>query len=770
MNLAITEAEPKLLDLALEFTQRHQSSTGMTKAKREVYLLRGLFPGTLLRPMKSDLIAGRVAHPLVGISNEAFPENDTSDTVGYYYDKHRVERIASSLRLEGTEMGRSVAAMTRYWTRECSYRAITDEMDGPMRMALPSRKFPSESAAAHRLYRIASHSVDYAPLIEMGIPAFRASLQKSLSPEVGAVSRDFLEAGIDYLDLFDAVMAEYAESVAVLAAAATDLRRRSELNRIASALGALRVGKPSSFFEAVQLIHLYLACGYHCNALGRLDDSLGPLLKADLEASRLTEEEAVRILVSCWRLWDEHFVNSRLTIGGEGRKNPQAADVFCRVALEATRQYFLVPGLREIRRPARQVVLCPQVAFRFSNQTPPDLMEQAYDVIGSGTTFPILYNDEVNIPAVARAFRVSREEAAQYTFFSCGEYLLHNASIGTPSAIVNLPKILELALHDGVDPNTGKRIGPKQSKGVRFENFEDVWDAYALQAEFTTHQCARFQKLVFDVLADQLSFVAMSLLLPSCRERGMGMLDGGCENLGGTFETYGNITAADSLYAIKRVVFEEGMISMDELTQMLDSDFAGTPQWRDSLLNLPKFGNNKEPVDAMAQRVNAHISLFTRSQAALVGLDHYLVVAINNGANVLLGRHVRATADGRNAGQPVSNGHTPSAGRDTSGLPALLQSILKLSPDYHAGAVHNLRFSRSSLKQHRAKVLALLATYFEGGGTQCMITVTSREELLDALEHPESYGHLLVRVGGYSARFIDLPEDIQMELVNRNAY
>lgn len=770
MKIKNSEVEIELLDLAVTFTRRHKETDNLPKSQREVELLGTLIPGTLLGPEDTDLLAGRVAYPIAGFSNQRYPEGGCGDVVGYYFDRHKAERIVREHGLEDTAYDKKVREMIVYWGQQASYRNITDRMDEPMRMALPTRRFWDKSSVCHRLYRIASPSVDYAPLLNLGLPAFRQQLSAQLKMEQHSVAPvpkriDFLQAGITYLDLFDEILGSYAAEFADLAAREDNLSRRSELNRIAVALGQLRKGAPQTFFEAVQIINAYLITGYTCNAFGRLDDSLGGFLVRDLENAILTEDEAVQILLSWWRILGEHYGNSRLTIGGRGRVNPDSADVFCRIALEATKQFYTRPSARR-----RVHVMCPQVAFRISSQTPESLRQQAMDTIAAGTTFPSLYSDEANIPSIANAFRIEEEEAAQYTFFDCGEYIIHNRSIGTPSTIINLPKALEVALHDGVDPKTGLRLGPPNPTGTTFADRDSVWQAYCFQTEFALGQCARFHKLVFDVLAEECSFMAISLMMPDCRRHGLSLLDGGCERLGGTIETYGNITTADSLFAIEQAVFENRWLTVEELIKMQDSDFATAPDMRQRLLALPKFGNDEEPVDAMAEKVNQHLCQFTRDQADLVGLHHFLVVVINNGANVTVGHHVLATADGRENDKPVSNGHTPTAGRDTQGVTALLNSILKLSSKHHAGAVHNLRFTRRTINRHRRQVDAMLDSFFKRGGTQCMITITSREELLDALKHPEHYSHLLVRVGGYSARFIDLPDDMKVEIVNRNAY
>ncbi len=768
MNTKSAEFERDLLDLAVRFTQKYIETESLNKTAREVACLSVGFTEVLMGPESTDLLAGRRAVPIAGFINCMYPEGDQSDAVGYYYDHKRASRVVREHRLEGTNIAQQIEEISQFWKDNTSYRLINDAMDEPMRMALPTRKFQTDSAVSHRLGRIASPSMDYTPLLELGVPGFRSQLVERLK-EADEAGKEFLQGGIDYLDLFMKAIEAYHEEFSRLAAAETTLKRRGELNRVAQAMEVLQERAPKTFFEAVQLVQLYNICGFFCDSLGRLDDLYGPYLVRDLEAGLLDEEEAVCILVSLWQLNDESFVNTRITVGGDGRQHPDEADVFCRVALEATKRYF-TEGAREIRAPGPQYSLSPQLSLRLTEDTPQSLRDLAFDVIQSGSTFPILYNDAVNVPAVANAFRISKEDAEQYTYFDCGEYLIHGKSIGTPSCIINLPKALEVALHDGVDPRNGRRLAPANPHGTDFSSFDELWKAYDYQVQFATHQSARYQKLVFDQLNTCSSFIAMSLMMPDCRKSNRGILDGGCTMLGGTYETYGNITVADSLFAIKQAVFEAQKVSVSELAAILNDDFAGHADLKEYLLSLPKFGNDLDEVDAMAEKVNLHICKMTRDQADLVGLHHFLVVVINNQANVHLGYHVNATANGRAAGTPLTNGHTPTQGMDSSGITALMNSILKLSPGLHAGAVHNLRFSKDTVEQHREHVVAALDSYMQRGGTQYMVTITSREELLDAQQHPENYGHLLVRTGGFSSVFVNLPPEIQQEVISRTAY
>ncbi|NLJ74451.1 MAG: pyruvate formate-lyase, partial [Firmicutes bacterium] len=157
-------------------------------------------------------------------------------------------------------------------------------------------------------------------------------------------------------------------------------------------------------------------------------------------------------------------------------------------------------------------------------------------------------------------------------------------------------------------------------------------------------------------------------------------------------------------------------------------------------------------------------------QTERVGLQWYLVVVINNSANTLMGRWTAASADGRKSRQPMANANNPSGGNDRNGVTAFLNSLVKLDPTIHAGAVQNMKFSKSMFREHRDKLDALLDVYFDNGGAQAMITVVSRQELEEAMREPEKHQNLIVRVGGFSARFVTLDKDVQMEIISRTLY
>jgi pyruvate-formate lyase len=304
----------------------------------------------------------------------------------------------------------------------------------------------------------------------------------------------------------------------------------------------------------------------------------------------------------------------------------------------------------------------------------------------------------------------------------------------------------------------------------RLESFDAVWDAYAALVEDHVEALAIQERIEYDICAKEAPFLFFSMLYDDCIDRQKPIFGGGVRHLGGTLETYGNSNTADALTAINRLVFEERRFTLDEVVAACDANFVGFENVRQALLAAPKYGNDDPEADAMAARVHEHVCATTRAQAAKVGLDSYLVVVINNRANTTLGRQVGASADGRVAFDSMANGNNPSPGSDHAGATAFLNSLVKLDTRIHAGAVQNMKFSSELFARHRVKLEALLNAYWTSGGAQAMITVLDRHDLEAAMAEPEKWGHLLVRVGGFSIRFVDLSRQEQEEILRRTLH
>jgi pyruvate-formate lyase len=739
----------------LYFTRMYQQAHHESAALREAHCLAAQFPAILLPIRPDDWFAGRVRYAAVGFS----PQYGSNQGVGYYCDEPLLRQRLQTGNFSAAEYA-EVEAMLAFWREESTYAKVRGAFSSELRVAFPSDEWTSEPRIAFPLYRMAGAVLDYDTLLQAGIGGLlvRIQQQQALNPQ----HAEFYTALRLALTVLQDSALYLAEQASELALQATTRQQEARLLQMATTLCHLVDHAPTTLYEALQLSYLYTMHTTLQSNYGRMDVYLGDFYARDLAAGRLTHEEALDMLCAFWRILPayEEFLevakfDTRVIIGGRGRRNETNADAFALLALEASER-------------VRGIV--PQLSLRCYAGMNPQVYEKALAVIGVGCTFPILYNDDVNIPAVSQAFQISQALAEQYTPFGCGEYVIAHTSFGTPNAIINLPKALEAALFNGRDARTGAIIGLPLGALTDFATFDDLFSAYQQQVSYFTHASAQFQALAYRIVGQEAAFLFMALLYQDCLQRGQGMFSGGVQHLGGTYETYGNITTADSLTALQQCVYTDKSISATELLAALSADFDGYTALRQRLLDAPKFGNDDPCADHMAQRVHVQLCQTTRQQAQSTALDSFLVVVINNSANVLLGQQVAATADGRLAGAPLTNGNTPTNGADRNGITALLNSLVKLDPTMHAGATHNLKFAPSWFKRHRSQLQALLQTYFEQGGTQAMLTVVSRQDLLNALVTPEQYANLIVRVGGFSARFIDLPAAVQQDLVQRTLW
>jgi pyruvate-formate lyase len=626
-----------------------------------------------------------------------------------------------------------------------------------MKSFLPTDDWMHQCGIAFPLYRLTGGNVNWDKLLKKGIPGIikdakeyrEKALTENKEPE-------FYEGIIIAFEVLADVCRWYTKQALELSTNTSDTKRKKELQQIADTLELITVSSPKTFREAIQLFWLYSYVGDIRN-YGRMDIWLGDFLANDLESGTLSEDEALILVQSLWRLIGARntIVHSRVIIGGKGRRNEVNADKFALLAMEASRTVHVIE---------------PQLSLRFYKGMNPDLMEKALRVIGEGRTYPILYNDDVNIRAVREAQCFDEKTGEQFVPYGCGEYIIDHQSFGTPSGVVNLLKALEVTLHNGIDPMTGKISGLQLGNFEDFKTFDDLWNAYKTQVEFFVRMMACQEVLEYKIAGEHSPYLYMSLLYDNCMERGKGMFSGGIKYLSGTLETYGNTNTADSLTAIKELVYEKKIISKDQLLDALAADFNGYETIREQLLKCPKYGNDNDTADNMLVKVHEHVCRYVREQAKSVGLHSYLVVVINNSANTLMGHQTSASADGRKSGEPMANGNNPSGGRDINGPTAFLNSLVKASPYIHAGAVQNMKFSKEMFTSKKHILKSLLDTFFENEGQQAMITVVDRNELECAMKEPEKYGHVFVRVGGFSARFIELSRDVQLEILSRTLY
>lgn len=646
-----------------------------------------------------------------------------------------------------------------YWKGRTSNHIVLHDTPADIKPALFTDNWRELPIPASPIVRISGTYVNYDKLCRLGLNGLEAEIQSYLDAARSEGRDTVLYACmLGELQHICEVCLWYASQAAELAAAEPDPIRQKKLVRMQKALTGIAEHAPQSLQEAAQLAWIYTIMT-PSTEFGRLDVYLGDFYCHDIDNGVLTEREALEIIQSMFRLMDslDCDTTGRLFIGGYGRRNPENADRFCMTAIEACRT------VREI---------LPQFSIRFNKQTPKAVWEACLRCIEEGRTYPILYNDDVLVGDMMQAFDVDRTLAEQYLPLGCGEIEFDHYSYGTPSGSLNCLKILELAVRGGYEPMMGWTLGGQTelTKLVDCKSFDEFYASYKRLLRYYISAQAKYQKYQYEKIGSMHPFLEASMLYDGCLEKGRAVFDGGCYYYGGTLENYGNVNSANSLAAIKKAVFEDRSVSAEELVAAMNDNFYGHERTRKTLMDCPKYGNDDDYVDQIFVDLHLYISRTIREQAPKVGLDSYLGVTINNAQNTTLGRWVGATPDGRRAGMPMANANNPAPGTDKNGLPAMLNSLRKPPHNVHAGMVQNLRLSRETISGNREKIYGLIDDYFACGGAQLMISVVGREDLKHAMERPEDYKDLIVRIGGLSQRFVALNKDVQQEIYDRSTY
>ncbi len=741
------------MEKEIRFTEVYRRYEGAHPYQRELNCLEEQMRNVMVPMQGGEWFSGRLNRLFVGID----PERGDSVEPAYFC---QFELLKEQLDDPGLDQKAKddIRYLLEFWGSEATYFRVRAAFPEHLQKELPSDNYYASQEISYPMFGFGGPVLDYYKLLKKGLPGLAAEVQNRMkvSDREDEDEQMFLKSLLGIIQIVKETAERYRQEAACKADDCKDEQTRKKYQLIAKSLENVQTIKPATFHEAVQLTWLYNLIS-HTRNYGRMDNYLGDFLAADLKEGILTRKEALDMLVGLWnQIIDRGDVyNNRIVIGGRGRRHEKNADQFAILALEA--QQIVNDSL-------------PQLSLRWHKGMNKELWDRSFEVLATGSTFPILYNDDVNVRAVGTLFDVSEKEAEMYYPYGCGEYIIEHRSVGSPDAALNVLKALDVTLHNGIDSYSGKRMGLALGPFESFATFDAFRFAFARQIEHQVALLADAQSTIYNTTGKYAAFPALSLLYDDCIARAKPILGGGVRYLGGTIETFGNNSAADVLYAIKTMVYDKKVFSHASLLEMIGKDFDGFEKERRMLKSLPKFGNDLDEVDEQVVWINHILYTAAKLQAEFTLLDTFLVVNINNGDSVLHGKKTAASADGRKAGEPLSNGNQPSAGNDVNGITALLNSMAKVPAEVHAGMTHNIKLSRRTLVENSQQTKALIQGYFNNGGTQVMITSVERGELKEAIENPENCRHIFVRVGGYSERFVDLPRDVQREVMERTLY
>lgn len=611
---------------------------------------------------------------------------------------------------------------------------------------------------------------DYETFLADGVGRTIKKIQQSLlvhRDDYDAEKRtNFLNAAKISMEAFGRMIGQYADLAQEMAADA-GLERREELLEIASACRNVAVNPPKTYREALQLIWMtqvaFVYEGRYAMAFGRLDQFLFPYYERDVKAGILTKEYATRLMASAlYKIREFRYLGydnvCNIAIGGIKRDRRGGVNEMSYVILEAVRRCN-IPG--------------PNLSARLYKGVPDEFLDACLQVIGTGLGYPALMNDEVNIPSLLR-HGYAVEDCRDYCMVGCIENFIAGKQVPWSDGRYNTPKYIELALNNGKCMQTGVQMGPKTGEVSNFHSMEDFMAALRKQMEYgASEYMAHFRNGNDRFQKENYMQPFLSCFCRCCIERGLDINDGGSlyPSVHGA-GVMGIATVADSLAAMETVIFRDRFASIETLRDALLADFNGYEDLMTELLHAPKYGNNNEIVDKYAVWfVDYQYELFSKYRTRDGGAI-YIGIASNT-SNIYAGRSVAATPDGRRNGAPVSDAASPLAGRDKNGPTSVVLSMTK--PDYtkaSLGTVLNQKYSPSMFSdaKKRAKLLELIKVYFEKGGQEIQINSVSRDILEDAMEHPENYEDLVVRVSGFSAYYTTLDKAIQKDILERTEH
>lgn len=614
----------------------------------------------------------------------------------------------------------------------------------------------SPTSPTSECYRAARDhiSLDYQKLLKVGINGLIEEIeQKKAALDYGKPDGLYYDADVEKEEFYDCCLIElravlrlakrYAEHAARLAETAEE-PRKSELLEISEVLCNVPANPAKSFREAVQSIHFYTYNMFGLYPLGRPDRYLYPYYKKDLEEGRLTAEEAQELVDALCLLISTYVFSSAacgFIVGGYDERGELVEN-------EVT--YLFLTALSHIRMPD------PNGALAVNHKTSDEILLYACDILGDGITHPAFYNDEV-IPKGLIQYGVDREDACNYIHTTCAEIsIIGKSRVYTTNYIVNLPKILLMYVetHQDVD-------------------FDTLLDGYF--TDLLKHISERNREYVYKILEATRNGQQpqrASCLIEDCIGRGKNVYQDGAKYSATQPNLVGFANLCDSFMAIKKIVFEEKKLTLSEFYQVAKENYKGNEVLRSYIVNrLPHYGNDDEEIDSLAALLAKRIlqifetdGVYNRKRS-IPGTFSY-----HNHAEE--GNAIGATFDGRLAYTSLADGCCPVQGFDRKGPTAMINSLTSWDQSkFLGGMVINVKFNKTNFSEDKKQLLVkMIRAFVERGGIEMQINTVDRATLLDAVQHPENHGDLIMRIGGYSDYFVRQSETMQQELIARTEY
>jgi pyruvate formate-lyase/glycerol dehydratase family glycyl radical enzyme len=567
----------------------------------------------------------------------------------------------------------------------------------------------------------------------------------------------------------------YASKAKELAQQESDPVRRGELEQIAEVCSYVPANAPRNFWEALQaywFVHLSVITElntWDSFNPGRLDQHLLPFYKKGLEQGTLTLEQAKELLQCFWIKFNNQPAPPKVGITEEqsgtytdfalinvgGVIPADGSDAVNEVS------YMILDVVEEMR------LTQPSSCIQISQKNPDRFLKRACEVIRAGFGQPSVFNTDVIIKEMLQDGK-NMTDARTGGPSGCVTISSFGKESCTLTGYINWPKIFELACNNGVDSNSGEQIGPKTGDACKFTSYQQLMDAYKEQLKYFIDLKIKANNIIERLYANYMPAPFMSIVMDDCIARGLDYHNGGARYNPTYIQGVGIGTLTDALAAVKYHVFDQQNIAMDELMKALQANFEGYERLQRTLLyDTPKYGNDDDYADSITEEVfNAYYDLLNDRPNTKGG--KYRVNLLPTTVHIYFGSVIGALPNGRKAGEPVSEGISPTQGSDTKGPTAVIKSAARIDHARTGGTLLNMKLSPHLLEGEGIDKLAhLLRAYFKLDGHHIQFNVIDAETLRKAQKNPERYRDLIVRVAGYSDYFVDVGHDLQNEIIAR---
>jgi trans-4-hydroxy-L-proline dehydratase len=632
--------------------------------------------------------------------------------------------------------------------------------------------------------RSPGHTVLDDKIYHKGLLDFKAEIQRSLDnldylndPQAYARQEE-LQAMRICADALIRFAERHAQKALELAEQETDAQRKAELRRIAQVCTHVPAHAPRDFWEALQyywFVHLGVTIElnpWDAFNPGKLDQHLHPFYKKGLEDGTLAREQAEELLQCFWIKFNNQPAPPKVGVTAAesstytdfaqintGGLKEDGADAVNEVT------YLILDVIEEMR------LLQPSSSIQVSKKNPDRFVKRAARIIRTGFGQPSVFNSDLIVHELVRMGK-SVADARNGGSSGCVEVGAFGKENYNLTGYFNMPKVLELTLHNGVDPRTGRQIGPQTGDPTRFETFEQLFEAYRAQLKHFVDIKVRGNNVIERLYATYMPAPFLSLLTDDCIATGKDYHGGGARYNTTYIQGVGLGTMADALTALKYHVFDQKTLTMVELLATLQDDFLGHERTHQTLLHkTPKYGNDDDYADQVMQAVfEAYFEAIDGRPNTKGGSYHINLLPTT--CHVYFGSVTGATPDGRKARVPLSEGISPVQGADRHGPTAVFRSAAKMDHARTGGTLLNQKFTPDLLKDDSGldKLVHLIRTYFRLDGHHIQFNVVDAATLRAAQEHPEQHRNLIVRVAGYSDYFCDLGKALQDEIIARTEH